>query len=78
MSTFGRHKYMRCVVSMARTAPFRTGTYSPLLGVDGSAPNRTAIIVDAWGAPRPVCEDEDGRWQLYVRDQGPVAEFVFA
>ena len=78
MSSSGPPKYMRCIVSMARTAPIRTGTYSPILGLDGSAPNRTAIIIDAWGAPHPVCEDEDGRWQLFVRDYGPVAELVFA
>jgi hypothetical protein len=58
-------------------APVCTGTYSPILGIDGSAPNRTATIVDAWGAPRRVCEDEDGRWQLFVGDQGSVAELVF-
>ncbi len=78
MSTSGPQKYMRCLVSKARTAPVRTGTYSPILQIDGSAPNRTAIIIDAWGAPRPVCEDEDGRWQLFVHDYGSVAELVFA
>jgi hypothetical protein len=78
MNTFGQQKYMRCIVSMASTAPIRTGSYSPVLGIDGSTPNRTAIIVDAWGASRPVCEAEDGRWQLFVPECGPVAEFVFA
>jgi hypothetical protein len=78
MSNIGLQKYMRCVVSVARAAPIRIGTYSPIIGIDGLAPNRTAIIIDAWGAPRPVCEDEDGRWQLFVRDHGPVAELVLA
>jgi hypothetical protein len=78
MSPSGQLKYMRCIVSMARAAPIRTGTYSPIIGIDGSAPNRTAIIVDAWGAPRPVCEDEYGRWQLFDRDHGRVAELVLA
>jgi hypothetical protein len=71
-------KYMRCVASTSRHAPIRSGTYLPLLAIDGSAPNRTAVIVDAWGAARPVCEDESGRWQLFVPDDGPVAELVFA
>jgi hypothetical protein len=71
-------KYMRCVATTSRRAPIRTGTYFPLLVIDGSAPNRTAVIVDAWGAARPVCEGESGRWQLFVPDDGPVAELVFA
>jgi len=78
MNTVGLKKYMRCVVSVARTAPIRTGSYSPILGFNESESNRTVIIVDPWGVPRPVCEDEDGRWQLFDRDHGPVAELVFA
>lgn len=78
MSKSAPPKYMRCIASMAPVAPIRTGTYSPILGIDGCTPNRTAIIVDAWGAPRSVREDADGRWQLFVRDDGPVAELVFA
>jgi hypothetical protein len=77
MNGYDPTKYMRCIVSIARTAPIRTGSYSPVVAIDGSAPHRTAIIVDPWGASRPVCEDEDGRWQLSVRDHGPVAELVF-
>jgi hypothetical protein len=69
---------MRCIASATHKAPIRTGTYSPILEIDGSAPNRTAIIVDAWGAPRAVREDEGGRWQLFVREDGLVAELVFA
>ena len=71
-------KYMRCIASTAARAPIRTGNYSPINGFDGSAPNRTAVIVDAWGAARPVCEDKSGRWKLFVPDDGPVAELVFA
>jgi hypothetical protein len=78
MSTSGPQQYMRCLVSKARTAPVRTGTYSPILQIDGSMPCRTAIIVDSWGASRTVCEDEDGRWQLFIQDHGSVAELVFA
>jgi hypothetical protein len=77
MSNSAPPRYMRCIGSMARKAPIRPGTYSLMLEIDGSAPNRTAIIIDAWGAPRAVREDEDGRWQLFVRDDGPVAELVF-
>jgi hypothetical protein len=76
MSNSTQPKYMRCIASTTRRAPVRTGTYSPILGIDGCAPNRTAIIIDAWGAPRRVHEDEDGRWH-FVRDDG-VAELVFA
>jgi hypothetical protein len=78
MSKSGPLKYMRCIAATARQAPIRSGTYSPILGIDGSAPCRTAIIVDNWGEPRAVREDECGRWQLFVRDDGPVAEFIFA
>jgi hypothetical protein len=78
MSNSAPLKYMRCIASTAARAPIRTGTYSPIIGFDGSAPNRTAIIVDAWGASHPVREDEDGRWQLFVRDDDdPVAELLF-
>jgi hypothetical protein len=76
MSNSAPPKYMRCIASTAARAPIRTGTYSPIIEFDGSAPNRTAIIVDAWGAPHPVREDEDGRWQLFVRDDDPVAELL--
>ena len=78
MSNSVSPKYMRCIALTTRRAPIRTGTYSPVLVIDGCAPNRTAIIVDSWGAPRPVREVEDGRWQLFVRDDDPVAELVFA
>jgi hypothetical protein len=71
-------EYMRCIASVPHRAPIRAGAYSPILGIDGSAPNRTAIIVDAWGAFRPVCENPDGRWQLFSQDDGSVAELVFA
>jgi hypothetical protein len=78
MNSPSSKKYMRCIECAARGAPVRTGSYSPVIAIDGSAPHRTATIVDAWGTPRPVCEDEDGRWQLSVRDYGHVAELVFA
>jgi hypothetical protein len=50
---------------------------SPVVSVDGSTPNRSAIIVDCWGGSQYVREREDGRWQLASGD-GPVAEFVAA
>jgi hypothetical protein len=78
MSYIAPPKYMRCIASAARGAPVRIGTYSPILEIDGSAPNRTAIIIDPWGAPQPVREDEHGHWQLLVRDDGLVAELVLA
>jgi hypothetical protein len=78
MQSLATPKYMRCVGSIPRRATICAGTYLRLLVVDGSAPNRTAVVVDAWGAARPVCEDESGRWQLSLPDDGPVAELVFA
>jgi hypothetical protein len=77
MSNSAPPKYMRCIASTAARAPIRAGTHSPIIGFDGSAPKRTAIIVDAWGASHPVREDQDGRWQLLVLDDDPAAEFVF-
>jgi hypothetical protein len=71
----GRPQFMRCVASPARGIPIKAGTYSPVVSVDGSTPNRNAIILDCWGASQCVCEREDGRWQLATGD-GPVAEFV--
>jgi hypothetical protein len=71
-------EYMRCIASVAHKAPIRTGTYSPILGIDGAAPNRTAIIIDAWGAVRHVCERSDGRWHLFAHEDGSVAQLVLA
>jgi hypothetical protein len=67
---------MRCIASTAARAPIRSGTYSPIIEFDGSSPNRTAVIVDAWGAPQAVREDADGRWRLFIRDDDPVAELL--
>jgi hypothetical protein len=68
--------FMRCVASPARGTPVGAGTYAPVVSVDGCAPNRTAVILDSFGAARRVCEREDGRWQLGIRSDARVVEFV--
>jgi hypothetical protein len=77
MNNHGLPHFMRCIASPARGIPIKAGTYSPVVSVDGSTPNRSAIIVDCWGGSQYVREREDGRWQLASGD-GPVAEFVAA
>ena len=68
--------FMRCIASPARGTRIGAGTYSPVVSVDGSAPNRAAVILDCFGAARRVCEREDGRWQLGIRNDVRVVEFV--
>ncbi len=67
MSTFPQ--YMRCVAS---------GTYWPVITMDGSSPDRTAGIVDNWGARQQLQECESGRWRLSVADDRLPTEFVAA
>lgn len=76
MKDFALPRYMRCVATTARRTPIHAGTYASVLMIDGHAPNRTAVVVDSWGASQFVHEHEGGRWQLTVPDQGPVAELV--
>lgn len=76
MKNPGLPHFMRCVASPARGMAIKAGTYSPVVSIDGRAPNRNAIIVDCWGAIQSVCEHENGRWLLATAVDGQVAEFV--
>jgi hypothetical protein len=73
-----RPLYMRCVGTRARRSPVHMGNYVPVVSIDGNAPNRNAVIVDCWGAPRSVQEREDGIWHLIIEGGDRVAEFVTA
>jgi hypothetical protein len=72
----GLPNFMRCIASPARGTRIGAGTYSPVVSVDGCAPNRAAVILDCFGAARRVCEREDGRWQLGIHDDARIVEFV--
>lgn len=76
MENLGLPHFMRCVASPVRGIAVKAGIYSPVISIDGCAPNRNAIIVDCWGAAQSIYEREDGRWLLTMASDGPVAEFV--